>query len=145
MSFYTDDKSWWADLYLRVASLCVHMSPTLLPLMRNMYGRSQEDKKEMTKRNAQKELILSFPPHPSCLFPLNNEISCSIVSRLLLVFLQNNTCWARCENALPVNFNLHICYREITLIPNWPLLAEDSEFIHALAYFFIRCTSALRA
>lgn len=32
-----------------------------------------------------------------------------------------------------VNFELHICYKEVTLIPSWPWLGKDSGSIHASA------------
>lgn len=30
-----------------------------------------------------------------------------------------------------VNFELHICYKEVTLIPSWPWLGKDSGSIHS--------------
>lgn len=32
-----------------------------------------------------------------------------------------------------VNFELHICYKEVTLIPSWPWPGKDSGSIHASA------------
>jgi len=52
---------------------------------------------------------------------------------LSLAFLQNNTRCALDVSALMLNFELHICYKEVTLIPSWPLIAKDSGSIYASA------------
>jgi len=121
-----DEKSWYgASRHAQIfcAHLCMQMSKAYLPnprvLKKSLLGGDQRVNSGLISLTLwiMKLAVLESHRGPS------------------LVFLHNNIHRALDANALMVNFELHICYKEVTLIPSWALLAQEPGSFCVWVYF----------